>query len=118
MEERKRLKLQADPPFYNSVDVAIFDFPEGEAGRQRQRCKITVEFAESDVRLLQKEGMDFAQAMDYYEKWLYRVVKTHIAQDWEAVDGYAQIMGLIRERVGKYYTEQAVPAETGRTDRI
>lgn len=105
MKEMKQLKLKTDPPFHNSVDVAVIDFPNGLDGPERQRCKVTVEFAESDVRLLQKQGMDFDQAMDYYEKWLYQVIKVHIAQDWQAAEGYDQVMCLIRERVGTYYTD-------------
>ena len=99
----KQIKLQPDVPFHNSVDVAVLDFPGGLDGPARQRCKVTVEFAESDVRQLQRQGLDFDGAMAYYQDWLYRVVKVHLAQDWEAVSGLDRVMDIIRERVGAYY---------------
>ncbi len=54
----KQIKLVPDPPFYNSVDVAVLDFPAGLDDPPRRRCKITVEFAEVDVRQLQARGLD------------------------------------------------------------
>ncbi len=99
----KQIKLKADPPFHNSVDVAVIDFPDGPDGKERQRCKVTAEFAECDVRQLQSRGLDFDSAMAYYEDWLYQVIKVHLAQDWEAVSGLEEVMGIIRERVSAYY---------------
>ena len=99
----KEIKLVPDPPFFNSVDVAVIDFPDKTSGKERQRCKVTVEFAESDVRQLQKRGLNFAQAMDYYRDWLYRVVKVHLAQDWKCIEGWQEVMDLIEERVKTYY---------------
>lgn len=96
----KEVKLKADKPFHNSVDVAVIDFTEkGE----RQRCKITVEFAQSDVRLLQRQGMDFGAAMDYYKKWIYEVVKVHLAQDWSCISGWEEVMAIVEEKVKAYY---------------
>ncbi len=99
----KQIKLIPDPPFYNSVDVAVIDFPEGISGKERQRCKVTVEFAEIDVKQLQKQGMDFEQAMEYYSKWLYEVVKYHIAQDWECLCGWDSVMEIVSEKVKRFY---------------
>lgn len=99
----KQIKLLPDAPFHNKVDVAVIDFPDGLDGRQRQRCKVTVEFAEFDVKQLQKRGLDFDGAMDYYRDWLYNVVRYHIASDWEAVEGYEAVFDIIRQKVGAYY---------------
>lgn len=99
----KQIKLLPDAPFHNKVDVAVIDFPDGLDGRQRQRCKVTVEFAEFDVKQLQKRGLDFDGAMDYYRDWLYNVVRYHIASDWEAVEGYDAVFDIIRQKVGAYY---------------
>ncbi len=101
----KQIKLKPDVPFYNSVDVAVIDFPKGLDGEERQRCKITAEFAEYDVRQLQRRGLDFDGAMAYYADWLYQVVKVHLAQDWEAVSGLDQVMDIIREKVMAYYEQ-------------
>lgn len=104
--EIKKIKLIPDPPFHNSVDVAVIDFPDGFCGpgsKERQRCKVTVEFAQFDVRQLQKRGLDYDGAIDYYRDWLYNVVRYHIASDWEAVDGYEEVFDIIRQKVRAYY---------------
>ncbi len=101
----KQIKLKPDPPFHNSVDVAVIDFPKGlDGGEERQRCKVTAEFAESDVRRLQDRGLSFDEAMEYYEDWLYRVIKVHLSQDWEAVSGREEVLDIIREKVRAYYS--------------
>ena len=56
VDHMKEIKLKADKPFHNNVDVAVIDFPDGPEGEERQRCKVTVEFAESDVKQLQDRG--------------------------------------------------------------
>lgn len=99
----KKIKLSADKAFHNNVDVAVLDFPDGLEGKERQRCKITVDFAESDVKQLKKQGMDFDGAIAHYEEWLYAVVKLHIAQDWECISGYEQVLDIIKEHVNLYY---------------
>ena len=99
----KEIKLSADKPFHNNVDVSIIDFPDGLEGRERRRCKITVDFAESDVRQLKQQGMDFDDAMTHYEEWLYAVVKLHIAQDWKCISGYEQVVDIIKDHVKLYY---------------
>ena len=86
-----------------SVDVAVLDFPDGLDGKERQRCKVTIEFAESDVQQLQSRGMDLDKAMEYYADWLYRVIKVNLAQDWEAVAGQEQVMDIVRQKVSAYY---------------
>ncbi len=99
----KQIKLKPFPPFHNSVDVAVIDFPQGLEGRERQRCKVTAEFAQVDVKQLQKQGMDFEQAMEYYRQWLYQVVKHHIGQEWECTEGWEEVMDIISEKVQRYY---------------
>lgn len=99
----KEIKLKPDKPFYNSVDVAVLDFPKGRDAEPRQRCRICVAFSQFDVNQLQKRGMDFEKAMDYYEDWLYKIVKLNIASDWICVEGYDQVMDIIKENVKRFY---------------
>lgn len=107
----KEIILICDPPFFNSVDVQVCDFPSGydeelyRAGelKWRRRCKVTVEFAKVDVEQLKKQGKSYSEAMDYYKDWLYAVVKRHLASDWKCVDGYDQLMQMISEKVKLYY---------------
>ena len=88
---------------FSNVDVAVIDFPDGPEGEERQRCKVTVEFAESDVKQLQDRGLDFEGAMEYYKDWLNKIVKVHLATEWKCIGGYDQVMDIIREKVGAYY---------------
>lgn len=99
----KEIKLKPEKPFYNNVDVAIYDFPKGRDAEARQRCKVTVDFSQFDVKQLQKRGMDFDGAMDYYKDWLYKIVKLNIAQDWTCVEGYDEVMEIIAENVKRFY---------------
>ena len=103
MKEMKAIKLRADKPLHNRVEVAVLDFPEGESGKERQRCKVTIEFAECDVKQLQERGLDFAAAMKYYESWLYEVIKVNLAQDWTCVDGWEDVLAIVEEKVKHYY---------------
>ena len=73
----KEIVLVPDTPLYNYVDVAVMDFPKGrEDGTQRRR---------------------------YYEDYLYKVVKTNLASDWKCVDGWDQVMNVVRENVARFY---------------
>ena len=99
----KQIRLAPDPPFYNSVDVAVLDFPAGLAGAPRRRCKITVEFAEVDVRQLQARGLDYDGALAYYHDWLYQVVKVYLSQDWTCVGGMEEVFSCIKEALVRYY---------------
>ena len=96
----KEIKLKPEPPFPYKVEVAVMDFTD--AG-ERQRCTITVEFAPGDVKELQKRGMDFREAVKYYEGWIYGVVRYHLAQDWNCVEGWDEVMDIVKNRISKYF---------------
>ncbi len=99
----KEIKLVPDKPFFNSVDVAVMDFPNGSNEEPRRRCKVTIEYAKVDVEQLKRRGLSFDEAMEYYKDWLYKVVKVHISQDWICVAGYEDVMAIVQEKVGQYY---------------
>lgn len=99
----KKIRLKPDAPLHNYTEVAVMDFPSGEVGEERQRCKITVEFAEADVKQLQKQGLDFDGAMQHYRNFIYEVIKYHLAQDWECIGGMDEVMATIEEKVKQYY---------------
>ena len=52
---------------------------------------------------LKAKGLGYDEAIDAYKKWLYDVIKFHLAQDWECEDGYDQVMNIIKEKVSAYY---------------
>ncbi|MBS5335085.1 MAG: hypothetical protein DBY08_03210 [Clostridiales bacterium] len=99
----KEIKLVPDMPFHNYVEIAVMDFPDGKEGHARQRCKVKAEFAEYDVLRLKERGLRFNQAIEEYEKWLYEVIRFHLAQDWKCIGGYEAVMHIIREKVSAYY---------------
>ena len=99
----KEIKLVPDKPFFNSVDVAVYDFPEGVESEPRKRCKVTIEYAKVDVEQLKKRELTYDEAIGYYEDWIYKVIKVHISQDWTPVDGYEEVMKIVREKVAQYY---------------
>ena len=70
----KQIRLVPDPPFYNSVDIAVLDFPAGLDG-----------------------------ALAYYHDWLYQVVKVHLAQDWACIGGMDEVFACIETALARYY---------------
>ena len=95
-----KIKLAPDKPFYNSCDISIIDVT-GE--KEKKRCKITLEYAEVDIRQLKDRGLDFQGALDYFQDWIYKVVKHYIADDWECTQGHDEIMEIIRDHIEKYF---------------
>ncbi|MCR5482296.1 MAG: hypothetical protein K6F52_05815 [Clostridia bacterium] len=100
---RKEILLANDEPFFNNVDVTVYDFPNGRDAAKRKRCAITVEFAEADIRRLIEKGLDFAEAEQYYREWIYSTVKRYISYDWVCVGGLEELMAIVKERLGLYY---------------
>lgn len=99
----KKIKLIPDEPFHNYVEISVMDFPDGKNKEPRRRCKVKAEFARYDVEQLKAKGLGYDEAIDAYRKWLYDVIKFHLAQDWECDDGYDQVMNIIKEKVAAYY---------------
>lgn len=98
-----KIKLVPASPFYNSCDLTVYDVTDG---RDKKRCKITVEYAKVDVDAIKRDGHDtFNKAMTYYKEWIYAVVRHYIADEWEATEGYDEIMDIIAEHIQQYYQE-------------
>lgn len=98
-----KIKLVPDSPFYNNCDLTVYDVT-GE--KEKKRCKITVEYAEVDVRQLKEKGLDYEGALSHYKDWIYNVVKHYIADDWECSEGMDEIMEIIRSHVRPYFEEE------------
>ncbi|MGI6721106.1 MAG: hypothetical protein ACOX4I_00900 [Anaerovoracaceae bacterium] len=97
-----KIKLVPDKPFFNHCDIAVIDMG---GDRERQRCKITVDYGKYDVEQLKSEGKDLEAAMRHYKDWLYNLVRINISDDWECVGGGDEVAAIIRKYVEKNYSE-------------
>ena len=100
----KKIKLVPDEPFAHKVDVAVIDFVDDS--KERQRCKITVEYSPFDIGQLWKNGLNYDEAASWYEKRIYSVVKFHISQDWECVDGWEDVMNIVGQKLKEFYEQK------------
>lgn len=97
----RKIKLVPDKPFHNSCDIAIVDVTDD--GPEKKRGKITAEYAEADVRQLQRQGMDYEAAMAYFQDTIDAVIAHYIADEWECIQGCDQVMEIISDHVKRYY---------------
>lgn len=101
-----KIRLAADVVFATNCVVSVYDVTEDA---EKKRCKITVEYAASDVRRLKErsdeEGSRLTMdgALDYYRKWIYRIVHHYIADDWQCMGGLEEIMAVVEEHIKRYY---------------
>lgn len=105
----KQIRLLPDSPFYNNVDLNIYDFGEA-GGTLRWRGKITVEYSEYDIRQLKSEGIRTVEdALDYYQRKIYATVRRYLLTEFEldadaeGNGGWEQILAIIEEHIREYY---------------
>ncbi len=95
----KELLLRPQEIFVTHVEVDVLDFPKGLDSEPRKRMTVTVEYAKFDVDQLKKRGLDFKGVMDYYEDWLYNLVRARLLDDWTAVDGLSETMEIVKDHI-------------------
>ena len=102
----KEIRLVADQPFYNNMDVAICDFG-GKDGALRKRGKITVEYSAYDIKQLKAKGhTTLGSALEYYRNWIYDTVRYFLLTEFELEEGgWEHLLGLIQAQIEKYYEE-------------
>ena len=91
----RKIKLENTLEFGSRADFAIIDVTEGA----RKRGTITIDYAPSDIRQLQTEGLDLEGAMEYYRNRIYNLVRYYISGDWEDAGGLSDALALIRRHV-------------------
>lgn len=97
---KKQILLVPGPPLSNRLEIEVMDRPNEFADDfSRRRCKITVEYSPRDLEELKNQGMDMDAALDYYRKYIYDLVRFHIAQDWEDAGGMEETMEIIKTRL-------------------
>ena len=95
----KDILLKPHEPNYNDLEVDVLDFPKGTDKEPRWRMTIVIEYAKFDVEQLKKEGMDLEAAMNYYEDWLYKMVRASLLNDWTAVGGLEETLEIVRDHI-------------------
>ena len=99
----KEIKLVPDFIFSSRMEISVIDFPDGEKCKERERLRVSLEYAESDIRELIKKGLDLDRTMEYYREWLYDIIKVNIAQDWIPIEGYDEVFNIVEEHIKKYF---------------
>ena len=99
----KDILLKPGTPYFNYVEVEVCDYPGGTGAEPRKRMTITVDYGEFDVNQLKKQGMDFAQVMDYYRDWIYNQVKYRLLDDWKATAGLDETLAIVEEHIKGFF---------------
>ena len=106
MGDVKQIRLVADKPFYNNMDVAICDFG-GKDGSLRKRGKITVDYSSYDIKQLKARGYDTLEStLEYYRNWIYDTVRYFLLTEFELEEGgWEHLLDLIGTQIKQYYEE-------------
>lgn len=95
----KELLLKPQTPYFNHLEVDVFDFPSGDGGEPRKRMTFTVDYGKYDVDQLKAQGMDLTASMEYYKDWIYHLVRARLLDDWTARSGYDETLDIVREHI-------------------
>lgn len=111
-QEVKHIRLVADVPFHNNVDLAICDFG-GPQGALRQRGKITVDYAEYDINQLKAQGIQtLSAALDYYKDTIYKTVRRYLLTEFALEEGgWDHILDLVENQIKQYFPEENHPED-------
>ncbi|QHI72865.1 hypothetical protein [Aminipila terrae] len=96
----RKIKIIPDSPFYTNCDISVYDVTDGN---EKKRCKIKVEYAEYDVNQMKKKGASKEEVLQNYKNMIYDVVKYYIADDWECINGYEEILKVIDDKISHYF---------------
>ena len=99
----KDILLRPQAPYFNHMEVDILDFPKGTDEEPRWRMKVDIEYSEFDVDQLKKRGLDLDGAMDYYNDWLYKLIRARLLDEWKAVGGLEETMDIVKEHIKGFY---------------
>ena len=94
------IKLLPQIDFHNYLEIAVIDATDG---KDKQRCKITVEYAEEDISQLQKQGKNKESIMKHFDTWIYEIIKLYISDDFRYIEGKQEVMQIIERHVDEYF---------------
>ncbi|NLD18892.1 MAG: hypothetical protein GX663_01405 [Clostridiales bacterium] len=98
----RKIRLAIDIVLPTNCVVSVYDATQGI---EKRRCKITVEYARTDIRKLKSQGRGETSesALEYYREWIYGLIKHYIPGDWECVVGFEEVMATVEEYIKQYY---------------
>ncbi|WP_312653799.1 hypothetical protein [Aminipila sp.] len=96
----RKIKLIPDIPFSTNCDISIIDVTDD---KEKKRCKIKIEYAESDVKQMKEKGASKEEVLENYKTMIYDVVKYYIAGDWECVNGYDTVLKIIEDKTKNFF---------------
>ncbi|MHC1722599.1 MAG: hypothetical protein AB9836_05265 [Aminipila sp.] len=96
----RKIRLIPDDPFSTNCDISIIDVTEDI---EKKRCKIKIEYAESDVKKMKEKGSSKEEVLENYKSMIYDIVKYYIAGDWECVNGYDTVLQIIDDKIKNYF---------------
>ena len=95
----KDILLRPQAPYFNHLEVDVLDFPHGTDNEPRKRMTVTIEYAKFDVDQIRRGHPDLESVMQYYNDWLYALVRVRLLDDWTAVGGLEETMGIVRDHI-------------------
>ena len=95
----KDILLRPQAPYFNHLEVDVLDFPHGTDNEPRKRMTVTIEYAKFDVDQIRRAHPDLESVMQYYNDWLYALVRVRLLDDWTAVGGLEETMGIVRDHI-------------------
>ena len=95
----KDILLRPQAPYFNHLEVDVLDFPQGTDNEPRKRMTVTIEYAKFDVDQIRRAHPDLESVMQYYNDWLYALVRVRLLDDWTAVGGLEETMGIVRDHI-------------------
>ncbi len=100
----KEILLKPQTPYFTHLDVDVLDFPGGPDAEPRKRMTVTIEYSKFDVDQIRRETPDLEGVMEYYNDWLYQLIRVRILDDWTAVGGLEETMDIVRDHISGMFT--------------
>lgn len=69
----------------------------------RKRMTIDVDYGAYDISEIKGECPTLDDALEYYNEYIYKLVRRRILDDWHAESGLQEVLDTIREKIAKYY---------------
>ena len=99
----KDILLKPQAPYFNHLEVDVMDFPGGPDSDPRKRMTVTIENAKFDVDQIRRDHPDLESVMQYYNEWLYSLVRARLLDDWTAVGGLEETMAIVRDHIKDFF---------------